>query len=368
MRVQEKMQRLLDDLVRNGRERGLQLAAYLDGKLVVDAWAGVADVNTGRRVDGATLFPVFSTTKGLAATLIHLLVERCKLTYDTPIAAVWPEFAAQGKQSITVRHALSHTTGLACMPLGVGYAELVDWDAMCRAIARMRPVSSRGAQSVYHAVTYSWLVGEVAHRVDGRPFGQMLQEEICRPLGIGDDMFVGIPDEVEPRVAWLEEIFESGQPPVVDNTVPRDVPGWMLPLHAWMNQPQVRRACVPASNGIMTARALARHYASLLPGGVDGVALLPPARVREATQVQLQTDSLAENTPRHIALGYMILGAGKGPDTPATAFGHGGYGGSVGFADPQHRLAVGLTKNRYCKNGAQDEILSELRGVLGIPR
>lgn len=208
--VQQHMQQVLEQLVEEGRERGVQLTAYLDGELLVDAWAGIDDVATGRPVDGETLFPVFSVTKGVAATLIHLLVERGKLTYDTPIAEVWPEFSAHGKDGITVRHALSHTAGLPYMPPGIGYAEVVDWQAMCTAIAQLHPVTPPGVQTYYHAVTYSWLVGEVAQRVDGRPFAQQLEEEICRPLGITGSMFVGIPDEVEPRVAVLEDIFADG--------------------------------------------------------------------------------------------------------------------------------------------------------------
>ncbi len=98
--AQRRMQGLLNELVLEGSERGVQLAAYLDGKLVVDAWAGVADAGTGRAVDGQTLFPVFSVTKGMATTLLHLLVERGKVDYDTPIASIWPEFAANGKAGV----------------------------------------------------------------------------------------------------------------------------------------------------------------------------------------------------------------------------------------------------------------------------
>lgn len=109
--AQAAVQAVLDELVERDQERGLQVAAYLDGELVVDAWSGIADPATGREVDGDTLFTVFSTTKGFTATVIHLLAERGLLDYDTPIARYWPEFAAHGKAGITVRHALTHTAG-----------------------------------------------------------------------------------------------------------------------------------------------------------------------------------------------------------------------------------------------------------------
>jgi CubicO group peptidase (beta-lactamase class C family) len=365
--AQARMQALLDALVREGKERGVQLAAYVDGVLAVDVWAGEADAATGRPVDGQTLFPVFSTSKGITATLVHILVHRGKLTYDTPVASVWPEFAANGKAGITLRHVLSHTAGLPHMPMGIGYTQLGDWDAMCAALARLRPVSPPGANQVYHAVTYGWLAGEVARRVDGRPFQRMLHEEICRPLGI-TGMFMGIPDEMAPRVAVLEEVFESGKEPSVDDAKPQAVPGWMLPLHGMMNRPDARRACVPASTGIMNARSIARHYAALVPGGVDGVEILPPNRVREATRLQRAADPTPEDWPQRVGLGY-CLGDESGSMGPRpTAFGTGGYGGSQGYADPEYRLAVGFTKNLFSKDGATARVLRELRDALGIPQ
>ncbi|MEI8198098.1 MAG: serine hydrolase domain-containing protein [Phycisphaerae bacterium] len=365
--MQSKMQNLLNTLVRDRRERGVQVAVYHQGKLVIDAWAGTLD---GRQpVDGRTLFPVFSVTKGMAATLLHILVERGQVSYETPLAEVWPEFAAQGKSGIRLRHALNHTAGLQYMPRGLDYATLCNWDAMCAVMAAQTPVAPSGTQMAYHAVTFSWLVGEVACRVTGRPFGELIQREICKPLGI-TDMYVGIPDEVEPRVAILDEIFENGKPPVVDDTQPQSIRGLIQPLHTMMNRPDARRACIPASNGIMSARALAKHYAALLPGGVEGVELLPPARVRQATQLQrLDNGNYAEDR----GLGYGLIGLPADKSTTThpngpVAFGHGGYGGANGFADPRYGLAVGLTKNLYSPRAGGNEIMAAVREMLGIPQ
>src|SRR5438045_783809 len=110
--VQDHVQVLLDDLVSSGLERGVQVAAYHDVQLVVGAWAGVADAATGRLVDGETLFTVFSTTKGITATVIHVLADHGQLAYDDPIARYWPEFGAHGKDHVTVRHALTYTAGI----------------------------------------------------------------------------------------------------------------------------------------------------------------------------------------------------------------------------------------------------------------
>lgn len=124
--VQAHVQALLDDLVGRNVERGVQVAAYLDGALVVDAWAGVADVAGGHPVAGNTLFNVFSATKGVTATVIHHLAERGRLDYDAPVASYWPEFGAHGKGAITVRHVLTHSAGLPQLPDGVQPADLCD--------------------------------------------------------------------------------------------------------------------------------------------------------------------------------------------------------------------------------------------------
>ena len=371
-KAQKTMQRLLNSLVAEGRERGLQLAVYLDGRLVVDAWAGVADAATRRPVDGDTLFPVLSAGKGVAATIMHRLVERGLLGYETPIAEVWPEFAARGKGGITVRHVLGHTAGLYNLPVGLGPADLNDWPRMCAVMADQTPVAPPGAAVVYHGVTYSWLVGETACRAAGRTFEQLLEEEIRRPLGVSD-LYIGIPDEVEPRIAILAGSL--GAPvidtpaidtPTIDDSVPQACPGWIHPFSTWVNRPDVLRACLPSSSAVMTARVLARHYAALLPGGVDGVELLPPGRVRAAIAPQRPTVAPSDEVTRRMRLGYM---SGESLDTPprAAAFGHPGYGGATGFADLDGRLAVGLAKNLFSKAGATAVIIQQLRETLGMP-
>jgi CubicO group peptidase (beta-lactamase class C family) len=357
--IQQTIQSLLDQFVAEDSERGLQVAVYLYGELVVDASAGIANPATGLAVDATTLFPVFSTTKGIAATLAHLLVERGKISYDTHLADVWPEFGAQGKGGITLRHALNHTAGLSHMPLNLGHAELCDWKTMCAAMASQEPISPPGVEMTYHAITYSWLVGEPLCRVDGRSFAQLLHDEICVPLGLANELFVGIPDAIEARVAILEDQFDmSAQAPLPNDASPQAIPALVLPLYAWMNRSDARRACIPASNGIMTARAIAKHYAALLPGGVDGIELLPPERIRLA----LESQTVSRSVPPEM-LARMRLGYGYGHSS-LSAFGHGGAGGSLGYADPESGLAFGFTRNRFVSKTTLSQIDEALKRAL----
>lgn len=368
--VQSAVQSLLDDLVASDVERGLQVAVYHHGEQVVDAWAGVADSLTGQPVDGETLFTVFSVSKGITATVIHLLAERGQLAYDAPVATYWPQFGTHGKEGITLRQVLSHQAGVPQMPSSQSEA-LPDWDAICAGIAAETPLWEPGTKTGYHGLTYGFILGEVARRVDGRPIAQIVQAEICQPLGIRS-LFFGIPDDVEPRVATLENdasIDEAPLPPP-DSLFERAMPGLRF-ANATFNRPEIRRASIPAGGGIMTARALARHYAALVGDGVGGVRLLSPERVRIATTLQTDAEDVVLGLPVRRALGYAPGGPLSAYSERITAFGHGGYGGATGFADPEYGLAVALTKNRLAVSApgesTANKVATTVRRALGIP-
>lgn len=355
--AQPRIQSLLDRLTASGAQRGAQVAVYRHGELIVDAFSGVTDPITGHLIDGDTLFPVFSVSKGMTATLLHRLVERGIVSYDTPVAEVWPEFAAHGKAAITLRHGLNHTAGLANLPGNISHSEIADWEYMCRLLADAHPLTPPGAQGEYHAVTFGWLCGEVACRITDRDFQTLLAEEIAAPLGLSQSLFMGLPATCDEHIATLEEPAATG--PVPGPHPPSPIPTSLQPLHAFMNRPDMRRACVPASSGIMTARAIARHYAALLPGGVDGVELLPPRRVHLATELQVAPDATGADFRRY--LGYALA---EYPGASPRAFGHGGYGGSTGFADPDRSLAVGITRNLFNDSDLASLVLTELDGTL----
>src|SRR5713101_3643085 len=196
------VQEAVDAAIREGGEIGLQVAASVDGELVVDVWGGLADETTGRKVEGDTLFPVFSVTKAVTATALHIQAERGLVDYDTPIAHYWPEFGAHGKDKGTVRDALTHRIGIPQMPEGVTPELMCDWERMVQRLAATQPLFVPGTKSAYLAYTFGWIIGEIVRRTDPqrRLFGTFVQEEICAPLGI-DNLWIGIPDKVELRVA-----------------------------------------------------------------------------------------------------------------------------------------------------------------------
>lgn len=342
-----RVRTVLETLVSQTPEVGLQVAAYLDGALVVDAWAGMADPATGTPVDGDTLFMLSSTTKGIAATCMHICMERHKLSYDMPIAKVWPAFAAHGKGQATVRHALCHRTGVPQTPVGYTPDWLPDWDRMCRGIADLEPRFPPGTCTAYHSVTFGYIVGEILRRIDGRPISRFLAEEICAPLGI-DGAYLGVPDDALHRVAVL---IDAPPAPLAYQAGMVGEPAG-CEVAAVFNRREVLQASIPGSGGVFSARGLACHYAMLAGfGALDGVRILPAARVRKAIALQsFEMDEIYHVRTRR-GLGYR-LGADAGPLASPGAFGHVGGGGSFGYADPERRLAIGFAKNYFVYNTA----------------
>jgi CubicO group peptidase (beta-lactamase class C family) len=340
-----KVRATLESLVRDTPEIGLQVAAYLDGKLVIDAWAGLADEANNKPVDGDTMFMLSSTTKGVTATCMHVLVEKHKLDYDMPIVKVWPEFGAHGKQAATLRHALAHQTGVPQTPVGYTPEWLPDWDKMCRGIADLKPMFPIGQRTAYHSLNYGHINGEILRRVDGRSINQFLQDEICKPLGIRS-IYLGVPDSELHRVAVLKDA-----PPA-----PADYDARMVGEPAgsqvakYFNRPEIQKAAIPGSGGIMNARGLARHYAMLANWGeLGGVRILPEARIRAGMELQsFEWDEIYRVRVRR-SLGWR-RGRDCGPLASPEALGHVGGGGSFGYADPSRRLGIGFAKNYFTYN------------------
>lgn len=372
--VQARIQRFIDDEIDSGREIGLQVAAYHHGALVADAWSGVADVRSGRRVDADTLFVVFSVSKAVTATVIHLLAERGRLDYDAPIAAHWPAFAQHGKAAITVRQALTHSAGLPHLPRDLRADELIDWQRMCGVMEASSPLWEPGTKTGYHALTFGWILGELARRVDGRPISRIVAEDVCAPLGI-DALYFGAPQSALPRMAHLEfarEPAPNPAPPGPEDYAAMTVPPSVLPLGAWANRPEFAKSVVPAAGGVANARSLARLFAALVGDGVDGVRLLPAERVATAATLQTAATDVVVGAAWPKGMGY-FLGSPTAIQTcvSPTAFGHTGAGGFTAYADPPLELAFALCKTKMSADTDADTDTArrferELHSVLGV--
>lgn len=371
------VQRVLDDLVAKGREVGVQVAAYFKGEQIVDAWSGLANPATSRAVDGDTLFNVFSATKAVAATALHIQAERGLVDYDSPVARYWPEYGVNGKELVTVRDVLSHRTGTPQMPDGVTPESICNWQQTVAAIAALTPVYPVG-QPAYQAVSFGWVVGEIVCRTDPkrRDFRSFVLEEICQPFGI-EDLWIGIPDTVEPRIAPLIDALNM-QPPPEGSVLARAMPYAVRLAPAVFELPFVRRATIAGVGGIFNARSLARFWAILANGGeLNGHRLLSAERVRMACKMRpggTLADPVFFGMPMPLSQGGFWMDDGKCPLTLAlaspTAIACPGAGGSLGWGDPRTGLAVAYCHNRMGADPIGEDgaslVGNAIRSALGV--
>lgn len=312
------LRQLLGELVTTGAERGLQVTIYRHGELLHDEAAGEA--RTGVPVTPGTVFNNFSIVKAATAALTHVLVGRGAFGYDTRLSELWPELRAR---TVTIRHVLTHSAGLAALPPDLTPERLCDWDGMCALLAGTEPAWEPGTRVAYHAYTFGFLLGEAIRRATGKPVATVLREELTGPLGIAGELRFGVPPEEQHTLAEL-----TGDVSAPGNAA---VPEAIRPTAEFGNRPDVLAADIPAS-GRTSARATARLYAALLTGELVPLDLL--------TSVAAQGIDEIFGNPSAWSLGLAI-----GFPTP-TAFGMAGGGGSFGFADPATGIAVACTKNR----------------------
>ena len=333
--LQDQIQQRLHELV--ATELGLQVAVYQHGELIVDAVAGTTS---------DTLFYSASTGKAVTATVANVLVDRGVLEYDAPIADLWPEFAANGKEKATLRHVLTHTIGLPALAPDTTVEDLTQWTTMTSYLASAEPWWEPGTKMTYHAETFGFLVGEIVRRATGRRISDVLRE-ITEPLGIADEVYIGVPPDQQHRVATLvepdgvEDAFA-----MLAGLFAKVTPPGVLPRAAHYNdRPDVLAAERPSS-GILTARGVAKVYAALI-GEVDGVRLIRPERVPEVTgPVFTGPDELLGNQATW-AMGYPIGRLGSTAEESPTSFGMPGMGGSVAWADTRSGVAFALTRRLF---------------------
>ena len=333
------------------QERGMALCVQVGGETVVDLWAGVADKDGLQAWHSDTILNLFSCTKTFTAVTALQLVGEGKLELDAPVARYWPEFAAAGKDKITLRHLLSHQAGLPALHEMLPAEALYDWQAMTTALAAEQPWWPLGEGHGYAPITYGWLVGEVLRRVEGRGPGESIVARMAKPLGL--DFHVGLADEEFDRVAIIsrgkgnfgdaaaQRLLKTmmSEPAAMSTRAFTNPPSIMTST----NKPEWRRMQQPAANGHGNARSLAGFYSGLLDGR-----LLESELLAELTREHAVGEDKTLLTRTRFGLGCMLdqpevanATYGMGP----RAFGHPGAGGSIGFADPERDVAFGFVTN-----------------------
>ena len=329
------------------QEVGASLAAFHRGKCVVDLWGGYADAARTRKWNRDTLINVWSSTKGITAVAVALCVERGLLRYGDKVASVWPEFADAGKGEITIAQVMSHQAGLPGFVEKTSVEDQWDWDGCCAKLARQVPAWLPGTATSYHAMTYGWLAGEVVRRVSGRRFGEFVHDHIAKRLDA--PLFVGLPESEEHRVAEMIAPKRMTDP----STLPLPPPARMAIANPQQdptvpNRRAWRAGEIPAANGQTNAMGLAKLYASLVSGGKGEV-----PKLLSAETIVKMTSPAAPEGRQDMFLGFKdSWGLGLALNTPgiygpnSRAFGHSGWGGSFGCADPGCEVAIGYVCNQ----------------------
>lgn len=370
--VNQAVQALIDRQVSEGRQLGVQVCVYRDGKPVVDAWSGALGPGDSRPIAPESLVLSFSVTKGVTALAVHILAERGLIDYAAPVSRYWPAFSGHGKERLTVAQALTHQGGLHAMPSGpFDPAWLTDWDAGIKRMEEGIPAYEPGTSTGYHAVTHAWIAGGIVQGATGRHIKDVIREEIAEPLGVADSMFVGIPDGLDDRLATLQiAVLGEGAP------LPEDADMFKaMPKDMWQyfNRMDVRKACLPSGNGHFTARALAKMYAALAGDGtIDGIRLVKPGRIPHMQRLVTEEVDRVLLSPQRKSVGFFLGGETNGVASAmgrrTTAFGHPGAGGSNAFCDPEVGLSMAVIANKMQftlpGEGTTEEICNLVRSEL----
>ena len=321
-----------------GLHPGAALAVYHGEDLVIDLFAGAAEAPRDVPVLRDTMFVLFSCSKPLASMSVWACVDRGLLEIDAPIASYWPEFAGGGKGAVTARQVLAHTGGFPTWPVDLRWDELVNWDRIVESVARAPLEYEAGTTLGYHSFNHGWVCGEIVRRTSGRPIGAFFHDEIAVPLGL-DDTYLGPPASVLPRVAKVHPY-----PDIL----------WEHVVFAdRFNQPEMITAPIPASNGVATARDMARFYAAVVNDGeLDGRPVWSAASAQAATAVEAEGHDVIHDRYSRRSAGFVLGGERvesirMGSNTTNLTFGHGGAGTCITWGDRELGLSMAYLMNGY---------------------
>ncbi|HKC99807.1 MAG TPA: serine hydrolase domain-containing protein [Methylomirabilota bacterium] len=359
-RAFEPVRDALAEALASGFEVGAALAVYVDGRPVIDVWGGYADAARTRRWQRDTIVNLYSVGKAVSAVCALRLVDAGLLDLDAPVARYWPEFAQAEKARLPVRYLLTHQAALPAIARPLPPGAWSRWETITEALAAQEPWWEPGAGHGYHVNTQGFLIGEVVRRITGRTLGGYLRESITGPMGI--DFSVGVGPELDPRCADTLPPRPSPETEELQRQMaldPNDLRGEaLMRLYAYRNPRDFsgtgvvntrawRAAEVPSTNGHGNARAVARLYSALAGDGtLDGRRLLSREIIARASAEQVHGDDLMLQRPTRFGLGFQLTMAERRLGPNPCGFGHFGAGGSLGFADPDARVAFGYAMNQ----------------------
>jgi len=342
----------------SGEEIGAAVCVQIEGVTVVDLWGGFRDEVRTRPWDEDTLVNAYSVGKGILAILAANLLERGAIDLDDPVARRWPEFAAGGKGAVTIRQLLAHRAGLPAVRERLPEGAMYDWDRICGCLAGQDPFWSPDSAFGYHVNTYGYLVGEVVRRWTGLDLAEALRRFVTGPANT--EFYWGLPRSQHRRVAEIvAPQVQLTRPEEWARAFPAtgDAEHDLMMWHAYFNPSGFsgigtvnteawRLAVIPSTNGHTTARGVAGTYAAFLAGPDSGAGFAGEAVRSEFCRVHSAGEDRILRRPGCFGLGFQLALPTRPLGPNPRSFGHFGYGGSLGFGDPDRKLAFGYVMNR----------------------
>ncbi|MGX1629701.1 serine hydrolase domain-containing protein [Streptomyces albidoflavus] len=336
-------------------ELGTAVSVRVGGRPVVELWGGIADERSGRLWDQETVVPVFSCAKGLVSICAHLLAQQGRLDLDAPVAAYWPEFAAEGKERITTRMVLGHRAGVPVLDRTVSFGEITEWTPVVRAIEEQRPLWEPGEAYEYHGHVFGFLVGEVVRRITGLTPGRFFREAIGEPLGLR--AWIGLPAAERGQLARLVEAEgrPAGDPQsllmrIVTMNGALVFPGLDEP-HGF-NDPELLGTELPGAGAVASASGLAALYGAAVTGLDGGPRLLSEETLTDAVrEVSAGPTWQGYDLGQRWGSGFLLDSERPRPMMGARSFGNDGAGGQFAFGDDEFGVGFAYVANRMIGHG-----------------
>ncbi len=334
-----------------GLEVGAAFAATINGKFVVDLWGGYSDEARTKPWQDDTIVCVWSNTKIMTSICALILIDRGLLDPDAPVAKYWPEFAQSGKESVLIRHIMSHTSGLPEFERPVPpipMETMYDWNKVVKILASQKTLWEPGKDWAYHELTQGFLVGEVVRRITGKTLGTFFRDEVAVPIGA--DFYIGLPEKHEKRVGQITPLPElklgelGHMPPDVQAEQAKYFPS--LPALATRNR-AFRAAEIPAANGHGNARSIARIISTFTcDGELDGIRFFGSPTIQKALQEQYYGTPKSWGTPIRFGLGFGLNSKELpiGPNNRVLYWA--GWGGSLSVMDLDAKLSFSYVMNK----------------------
>ena len=361
----ESVKEVFADNFTSDLDVGASLAATIDGKIVMDIWAGYSDEAQTCLWEKDTIVNVYSTTKVMTALCVLMLVDRGLIDLDAPVAKYWPEFGQAGKEKLPVRYLLSHTSGLPGWDQPIQADTLYDWDRCTSLLAAQKPWWEPGTRSGYHSITFGYLLGESVRRVTGKSLGTFFREEVAIPLKA--DFHIGFSEEFDARVGELLPPLPIGES--LGTADPNSIPTRVFSNPVLTGRETLTRewraAEIPASNGHGNARSIVRVASALACGGeLDGVKLLSLETIEKAIEEQSYSPDLALSVPIRFGLGFGLVSKDNPISPNPRAFYWGGWGGSHVTMDLDAKLSWAFAMNKMIMSLTGDPRTMKIREAM----